>query len=74
VYEYVKERFEQRGYVLCRIGKAPKFAVPFQTDVPFGKFDMKLVPPVGEKAQFEFLCDGQQFRLRGLSPRSSPSS
>jgi hypothetical protein len=47
VYEHVKERFEERGYILCRIGRAPKFAVPFQTDVPFGKITRTKTYPVG---------------------------
>jgi hypothetical protein len=47
---------------------SPKFAVPFQTDVPFRKFATKLIPPVGKPAQFEFLCDGQQFVAFGRHP------
>src|SRR5262245_62189928 len=30
----VAERFEERGYILPRIGQAPKRAVPFRTDRP----------------------------------------
>jgi hypothetical protein len=69
VLDRIKERFEGHGQVLCRIGRSPKFAVPFQTDTPFGKFFGKLMPADGGKAmQFEFLCDGQQFVAAGTHP------
>jgi hypothetical protein len=68
VYGYVKERFEGRGYTLCRIGKAPKFAVPFQTDVPFRKITKKIIPPDGKPAQLEFLGEGNQFVCFGRHP------
>ena len=32
-----RERFEERGYILVRIGKAPKRAVLLRTDTPFPK-------------------------------------
>jgi hypothetical protein len=31
VEELVRERFEERGYILPRIGNAPKRAIPFRT-------------------------------------------
>jgi hypothetical protein len=37
VEELARERFEERGYVLVRIGKAPKRAVLLRTDTPFPK-------------------------------------
>src|SRR5262245_61150099 len=37
VESLVAERFEERGYILPRIGQAPKRAFPFRTDNPFKK-------------------------------------
>jgi hypothetical protein len=69
VFDRIMERFVVCGLVLCRFGNAPKFAVPFRTDEPFKKFATKIVPPGGGKpAQFEFLCDGQQFVVAGIHP------
>jgi hypothetical protein len=62
------ERFEGCGLMLCRVGNAPKFAVPFRTSTPFGKFATKIIPPDGKPAQLEFLCDGQQFIVAGIHP------
>lgn len=67
VFDRIKERF-QGGTVLCRIGNAPKFAVPFQTDAPFKKFDATLIAPAGKAMKFEFLGDGQQFIVAGIHP------
>src|SRR5262245_61611981 len=33
--ELARERFEERGYILVRIGRAPKRAIPFRTLEPF---------------------------------------
>jgi hypothetical protein len=33
----VRERFEDRGRILVRFGRAPKRAIPFRTDTPFPK-------------------------------------
>jgi hypothetical protein len=68
VYARLVERFEDAGVLLCRVGRAPKFAVPFRTSKPFGKFATKLIPPGGNPAQFEFLCNGQQFVADGIHP------
>src|SRR5262245_40160302 len=38
-----RERFEERGYILPRIGKWPKRAIVFRTDKPFGKITRNLV-------------------------------
>jgi hypothetical protein len=37
IEELVRDRFEERGYILTRIGKPPKRAIMFRTDQPFGK-------------------------------------
>jgi hypothetical protein len=70
VFDYVKAQFEERGVVLCRIGNAPKFAVPFRTNTPFKKIKEEIVSPSGEVMKFEFLGDGQQFIAFGLNPDS----
>jgi Bifunctional DNA primase/polymerase, N-terminal len=69
VFDRIKQRFGDCGRVLCRVGNAPKFAVPFRTGAPFKKFSAKLIPSDGGKpAQFEFLGDGQQFIVAGRHP------
>jgi hypothetical protein len=69
VLDRIKERFQDGGLVLCRVGNTPKFTVPFRTSAPFGKFATKLIPADGGKPQqFEFLCDGQQFVVAGTHP------
>jgi hypothetical protein len=51
------------GPVLVRIGRPPKRAIPFRTDVPF----KKLCVAFG-KEKVEFLCDGQQVAVAGMHP------
>ena len=65
----VRERFEDRGYVLTRIGKSPKRANIFRTNAPFAKITAGLIAPNGDKTQrIELLCDGQQLALFGEHP------
>jgi hypothetical protein len=68
ILDRIKERFKDGGSVLCRVGNAPKFALPFRTGTPFGKFAAKLIAPSGKAMQLEFLCDGQQFIVAGIHP------
>jgi hypothetical protein len=68
VFGRIVERFEDCGLVLCRVGNAPKFCVPFRTGTPLGKFAAKLIAPSGKAMQFEFLGDGQQFIVAGIHP------
>jgi hypothetical protein len=69
VEELVRERFEERGWVLVRIGKSPKRAIPFRTDEPFQKICASLIAPNGDAAQkIEFLGDGQQCVAFGTHP------
>jgi AAA domain/Bifunctional DNA primase/polymerase, N-terminal len=57
----VRERFEERGCILVRIGRPPKRAIPFRTDEPFKKLSVNFLATDGSTDQkFEFLCDGQQ--------------
>lgn len=63
----VRERFEEHGYFLVRIGRAPKRAILFRTDEPFRKISAELISPNGGSGQkLEFLCDGQQLVAFGL--------
>jgi hypothetical protein len=66
--ELVRERFEKRGFVLTRIGRAPKRAILFRTDEPFAKIAVSLVAPNGGDEKVELLCDGQQVACFGIHP------
>jgi AAA domain/Bifunctional DNA primase/polymerase, N-terminal len=69
VEQLVRERFEDGGYVLTRIGKAPKRAMPFRTQEPFAKIAITLIAPNGDTSQkLEFLGDGQQVVVDGMHP------
>jgi hypothetical protein len=69
VEELVRERFEERGYILPRIGKPPKRAIPFRTLTPFPKVTANLVAADGSTGEkIEFLSDGQQFVAAGIHP------
>jgi hypothetical protein len=61
-----RERFEERGYVLVRIGEAPKRAIPLRTDKPFKKITRDLVAPNGSAEKIELLGDGQQVVVAGI--------
>jgi len=64
--EFVRERY---GYVLTRIGKPPKFAIPFRTEEPFKKIAVNLIAPDGTEGQkIEFLADGEQVVVNGIHP------
>jgi putative DNA primase/helicase len=59
--------------MLRRVGNAPKFAIPYQTDAPFGKIRIDLIPPAGAQKNgklpaIEFLCHGQQVVAFGRHP------
>jgi hypothetical protein len=73
IEELVTERFEEQGYILTRIGKAPKRAVVFRTaaeDV-FRKKSIALLAPDGsEGQQLEFLADGEQLAVAGIHPET----
>ena len=71
IEELARERFEERGYFLVRIGKAPKRAVLFRTDTPFKKLTLALVAPDGDTRQkIEVLGDGQQVVVHGIHPET----
>jgi hypothetical protein len=65
----VRERFEEKGYILVRIGRAPKRAIPFRTDSPFKKITVNLTARNGDTGQkIELLADGQQLVAFGTHP------
>jgi Bifunctional DNA primase/polymerase, N-terminal len=69
IEELVRERFEERGYVLPRIGRPPKRAFPFRTVDPFAKITVNLIDANGDAGEkIEFLCDGQQIVAAGIHP------
>ena len=68
--DYVRERFEEGGYVLTRIGRAPKRAILFRTQEPFAKIVANLVAPNGSAEKIEFLADGQQVACFGIHPET----
>lgn len=67
--DLVRERCEEVGYVLVRIGLPPKRAIPFRTEEPFKKIQVNLVAANGSEGQkIEFLGDGQQVVVAGIHP------
>jgi Protein of unknown function (DUF3987)/Bifunctional DNA primase/polymerase, N-terminal len=66
--DYVRERYDEGGYVLTRIGRAPKRAILFRTNEPFDKIVVNLIAPNGSAEKIEFLCDGQQLVVDGIHP------
>lgn len=68
--DFVRERYEDAGYVLARIGLPPKRAIPFRTDEPFDKIVVNLTAPNGSAEKIEFLGDGQQVVVAGIHPET----
>jgi hypothetical protein len=68
VEDLVRDRFGDHGYVLTRIGKPPKRAIPFRADTPFAKITHKVIRADGVEERFEFLSDGQQVVVDGVHP------
>jgi Bifunctional DNA primase/polymerase, N-terminal len=64
----IERHCEDRGRVLVRIGKAPKRAILFQTNQPFGKVTLNVVAANGSAEKIELLCDGQQIVVDGIHP------
>src|SRR4029077_14042201 len=60
IEDLARERFEERGHVLVRIGQPPKRAIPLRTNEPFKKIISNLTAPSGASEKIELLCDGQQ--------------
>jgi hypothetical protein len=69
IEDHVREHYEDSGYVLPRIGKPPKRAIPFRTEEPFKKIVVNLVAADGSEGQkIEFLADGEQVVVAGIHP------
>ena len=69
VEDLITQRFEERGYILPRIGRPPKRAIPFRTLTPFPKITANLIATDGSTGEkVELLCDGQQFVAAGIHP------
>src|SRR5262249_41081757 len=66
-----RERFEERGFVLVRIGQAPKRAILLRTDTPFKKITGTVILPNGDTHQkIELLANGQQVVVFGTHPKA----
>jgi hypothetical protein len=63
-----RDRFEERGHVLVRIGQAPKRAILLRTDAPFKKITGNVIAPDGSDQKIELLGDGQQVVVFGIHP------
>jgi putative DNA primase/helicase len=63
-----RERFEEHGDILVRIGMAPKRAILLRTDEPFSKITRKFIGPGGSEHKIEILGDGQQLVAHGIHP------
>jgi Bifunctional DNA primase/polymerase, N-terminal len=64
-----RERFEEKGHFLTRIGRPPKRAALFRTNQPFKKILVNLIAPNGDTNQkIEMLADGQQLVAFGIHP------
>ena len=70
IEELTRERYEERGRILVRIGKVPKRAIPFRTDEPFAKIIANVVASNGRAEKIEFLGDGQQVVAFGTHPET----
>ena len=66
-----RERFEERGFMLVRIGQAPKRAILLRTNTPLKKITGTVIAPNGDTGQkIELLADGQQVIVFGTHPKT----
>jgi Bifunctional DNA primase/polymerase, N-terminal len=72
IEDLTRERFEERGWLLVRIGQPPKRAIIFRTNTPFRKLTVNLTASNGSAEKLEFLCDGQQVVVDGEHPDTRP--
>src|SRR5262249_5930725 len=73
VEQLVRDRFGDLGRVLSRVGRPPRRAFPFRTDIPFPKIKClfgELDTPEKDCEKLEFLCDGQQLVVDGIHPET----
>jgi RecA-family ATPase len=72
VEQLVRERFEEGGHILVRVGLSPKCGIPFRCDKAFSKINAVMIPPNGgSEEKLEFLADGQQFVAFGIHPKTN---
>jgi hypothetical protein len=64
----IKDWFGDRGDLIFRVGRPPKFLVPFRTDKPFPKMVREFRGPKDATYRLEFLGHGQQFIAAGIHP------
>ena len=69
---HVRTRFDGRGMLLLRTGRAPKRLIPFCVDTPFAKRVLCYRAPNGDPHRIEFLCDGQQAVFYGTHESGKP--
>jgi hypothetical protein len=72
VEQHVRARFDTRGVMLLRIGRAPKRLIPFCTDAPFDKRLLCYDAPNGKSHRVEFLAAGQQALFYGMHESGKP--
>jgi Bifunctional DNA primase/polymerase, N-terminal len=70
VEDMIRERYEERGYLLVRIGKPPKRAILFRTNDPFKKITVNLIARNNSAEKIEFLADAQQVVVDGIHPET----
>ena len=68
----VRTRFDGRGMILLRTGRAPKRLIPFCVDAPFTKRVLCYRAPNGDPHRIEFLCEGQQAVFYGQHESGKP--
>lgn len=74
IEKLIRQRIGKHGFILKRVGLAPKFAIPFRADVPFKKIERKFLPADvtddddDKIEKLEFLADGQQVVAFGIHP------
>jgi RecA-family ATPase len=65
IEEVIRDWYDSKGEILVRVGKAPKFAIPFKTASPFPKKTVLFKSPHGDDHRIEILGDGQQIIVHG---------
>jgi putative DNA primase/helicase len=71
VEHLARERFEEAGRVLVRVGRPPKRAIPFRSDAAFKKISISLIAANGDTSQkLELLAAGQQLVAFGIHPET----
>jgi hypothetical protein len=68
IEDFVRERYEECGHILVRIGKPPKRAILFRTIEPFAKIVANIVAANASAEKIEFLGTGQQVAVFGIHP------